>query len=495
MDWEEQQKEVVLRAAFLTALLAATVGTCMMLTSCDLPGIGLGVEIAPIVITHPPGAPATVTLTLYIHEDSVGGPPIQSARVQGNDAVGVLFDEYTNASGYVTITGEPGTWSFTASKGGYDSASWSLSITVSTTEHASLTKQVTAVTLTLYIHEDSVSGPPIQSAWVQGNDASGVLFDEYTNSSGYVTVTGTPGTWSFTASKSGYDSNSWSQSITSSTTEHTFLSKQVASSGHMYVTSLVNHKVVTADLSGSGPTSFSIAGCEAHGPVGIAVDPIAEKLYVSNWAESKLIMADLDGSNAQLLDFGGTLDGPNHIALDLAGGKMYVTNENSNSVTVANLDGSSAVVLTLGGTLNEPYGIAIDVPAGHMYVQNYSGPLVSVVRANLDGSSPIVMDLGGTLSNSRDICLDLVARRMYVVNTGTDSVTRANLDGTGATVLTLGGKLHLPYGLALDVPAGKMYVANYGSSNVVVADLDGGNVQVLAIGGLLDRPADIELGP
>jgi hypothetical protein len=91
----------------------------------------------------------------------------------------------------------------------------------------SFTTQQPTVTLTLYVHEGSSSGPIISGARVTGQDADGVSFDKTTNSSGYVTIAGAPGTWSFTASKSGYEANSWSQSITSTTTKHAYLVKEV----------------------------------------------------------------------------------------------------------------------------------------------------------------------------------------------------------------------------------------------------------------------------
>jgi hypothetical protein len=162
-----------------------------------------------------------VTLTLYVHEGSATGPLLSGARVTGTDGAGVSFDQTTGTDGYVTITGAPGTWSFTASKSGYDTTSWSQSITSSGTRHAFLIRS--GVTLTLYVHEGSATGPLLSGARVTGTDGAGVSFDQTTGTDGYVTITGAPGTWSFTASKSGYDTTSWSQSITSSGTRHAFL--------------------------------------------------------------------------------------------------------------------------------------------------------------------------------------------------------------------------------------------------------------------------------
>jgi outer membrane protein assembly factor BamB len=79
----------------------------------------------------------------------------------------------------------------------------------------SLSTEQEEVTLTLYVHEGGASGPIIAGAQVTGQDGAGNSFDQTTNASGYVTITGVPGTWSFTASKTGYNANSWSQDITS----------------------------------------------------------------------------------------------------------------------------------------------------------------------------------------------------------------------------------------------------------------------------------------
>ena len=71
-----------------------------------------------------------------------------------------------------------------------------------------------AVTLTLYVHDGSQGGPIIQDATVTGHDGSGNNFQQTTDSNGYVTINGDSGTWSFSASASGYGINNWDQDIT-----------------------------------------------------------------------------------------------------------------------------------------------------------------------------------------------------------------------------------------------------------------------------------------
>jgi uncharacterized protein YraI len=82
---------------------------------------------------------------------------------------------------------------------------------------------IASVILTLYVHGGGVNGPAIPGARVTGRDGAGSSFDQTTNSSGYVLIAGKPGNWSFTATKTSYQSNSWSQDITSTCTKHAFL--------------------------------------------------------------------------------------------------------------------------------------------------------------------------------------------------------------------------------------------------------------------------------
>ncbi len=71
----------------------------------------------------------TATLTLYVH-DGAGGTVIQGVLVTGTDASGTAFSETTDVNGKVTITGDAGTWNFTATKSGHTDRSWSQLIDV-----------------------------------------------------------------------------------------------------------------------------------------------------------------------------------------------------------------------------------------------------------------------------------------------------------------------------------------------------------------------------
>ncbi|MDD3493832.1 MAG: PKD domain-containing protein, partial [Candidatus Thermoplasmatota archaeon] len=68
-----------------------------------------------------------------------------------------------------------------------NSAGWS--DVSSTLYFQTSTSPTSTVTLTLYVHEGSETGPVISGARVQGHDAAGNSFDKTTTSSGYVTIT------------------------------------------------------------------------------------------------------------------------------------------------------------------------------------------------------------------------------------------------------------------------------------------------------------------
>ena len=82
-----------------------------------------------------------------------------------------------------------------------------------------------SVQLNLYVHEESPSGPVIEGVLITGTDGSGSSISGTTDSFGLIVFAGAPGTWSFTASKTGYESVSWTNSILNTQRRDAFLLK------------------------------------------------------------------------------------------------------------------------------------------------------------------------------------------------------------------------------------------------------------------------------
>jgi hypothetical protein len=166
-----------------------------------------------------------------MHDGSTTGPMLPGVGVSGYDGAGNTFDRTTDSNGAMIIDGMPGTWYFSASKSGYQSVSWTNVITSSQTRNGYLTKVVTptpsltpaTVRLTLYMHDGSTTGPMLPGVGVSGYDGAGNTFDRTTDSNGAIIIDGMPGTWYFSASKSGYQSVSWTNVITSTQIRNGYL--------------------------------------------------------------------------------------------------------------------------------------------------------------------------------------------------------------------------------------------------------------------------------
>jgi hypothetical protein len=100
------------------------------------------------------------------------------------------------------------------------------------------------VTLTLYVHDGDPSGSKISSVQVTGQDGAGHSFEQTTNSNGYVTITGIPGTWSFSASANKYETKNWDQEITETDTKDAYLMKSAALVSKGYGSSVVGRWLI-----------------------------------------------------------------------------------------------------------------------------------------------------------------------------------------------------------------------------------------------------------
>lgn len=205
-----------------------------------------------IYLTPEASTPTTGSITVYV-KDANTGAYISGAGI-GGDGYGT-----TNSSGYKTFSGlSLGTYSFTASKSGYSSGSGSATISASSTSKSVtiyLTPTPSSGTITVYV-KDASTGAAISGASVSGGGYSGS-----TNNSGYVSFSSIPfGSYTFSASKSGYSSGSGSASISASATTNsvTIYLTRLPTSGTITVT--VRDKDTNAVLSGAAVSGGGYSG-------------------------------------------------------------------------------------------------------------------------------------------------------------------------------------------------------------------------------------------
>ena len=159
--------------------------------------------------------------------------------------------------------------------------------------------------------------------------------------------------------------------------------------GKMYFGDSWRGLVKRANLDG---TDLETIATGVDAPLGIAVDPINEKVWWSGG--SKTQYANLDGTGiTDVFSFGAR-----DLELDLTGGKIYIGGHGQ-TIQRANLDGTGLETLidTVGFSQ-----MGIDLSAGKLYWSDIT--LGAIKRANLDGTS-IENVITSGLSLPRDIAI------------------------------------------------------------------------------------------
>ena len=241
---------------------------------------------------------------------------------------------------------------------------------------------------------------------------------------------------------------------------------------------------------------------------GIAYDPAKKQIY---WTDMGRANADdgtvqrLDvsgGTPAMVVKPGGAFT-PKQIKLDVAHGKMYWSDREGMKIMRANLDGSNIEVLVETGSGEADrkeaahwcVGIALDVARGKVYWTQKGpddGGKGVIRRTNLSlpkGQSPAnrtdIETLFSALPEPIDLDLDLSNRQIYWTDRGDNTVSRAPMDPAKGydpahrgdrTILVTGLKEAI--GIALDLPRNRMFYTSLGGE-LGVAALDGKNAHML----------------
>jgi len=175
-------------------------------------------------------------------------------------------------------------------------------------------------------------------------------------------------------------------------------------------------------------------------PYSIALDPVNEKLYVTN-AWGKIQRLNVNGSNFQS-NLITDLDTPRYLVLDVTGGKVYWTEatEVSGHIRRANLDGSSVqdVATDLGEPLN--FTVATDK------IYWTSGEKLQC--AHLDGTNSEVLETLPIAPTS--IAVDTAHNALYLTDPSGE-IHRRDLNGSGSQSVVSG--LVSPSNIVLGISA------------------------------------------
>jgi len=250
-------------------------------------------------------------------------------------------------------------------------------------------------------------------------------------------------------------------------------------------------KVVNAD--GSNELLLASGG-DIVEPDGIEADLENRKIYWTDMGEGaalenstspdsgKIVRADLDGTNIEIIVPRGITTTPKQLALDVEGNKVYwsdrgdVANEVvSPKIMRANLDGSDVETL-VSDDLISPVGMVLDTANGKMYFTDRFAN--NIKRANLDGSDVeiVVKDTEYPV----DLLIDFETRLIYWTTREPGGVLRADMDGSeidGKTLTPIITGLTIPIGITMDRENRKLYYSDVilspPSGYIWESDMDG----------------------
>ena len=112
-----------------------------------------------------------------------------------------------------------------------------------------------------------------------------------------------------------------------------------------------------------------------YGPDSVAVDPQAQRAYVTHQYSGAVSV--IDTTTNTVTDIIEVQDGPWGVAVDPQAHRAYVTNELSDSVSV--IDTTTNMVTATIGVGDNPRGVAVDPQAHRAYVTNELSDSVSVI--------------------------------------------------------------------------------------------------------------------
>src|SRR6476646_2091275 len=195
-------------------------------------------------------------------------------------------------------------------------------------------------------------------------------------------------------------------------------------------------------------------------PIGVAVNPVTKKVYVTNEFSNTLsVINGVTDSKADTISVGSF---PYGVAVNPFNDRVYVTNRGSNTVSV--IDGPTSTKLSNIIVGNSPVGIAVNPSSNWIYVANINSGTISV----MDGITNKVTDTITVGNSPVGVSANTLTNMIYVTNHASNSISV--IDGKTNKVtgtITVGTS---PEGASANPVTNKVYVTNIQSSTVSVID-------------------------
>ncbi len=244
-----------------------------------------------------------------------------------------------------------------------------------------------------------------------------------------------------------------------------------------------NTEIDTDGDPGNGITRIPVGS----GPVGVAVNPTTNRIYVNNFSWGSGSVSVIDGATNTEIDTdadpGNGItripvgDRPHLVAVNTITNRVYVANWGTNDVSV--IDGASNTVVATIPVGTYPIGVAINPTTNRIYVSNSFLDISDV--SVIDGTTNTEIDTDGDPGNGitripvgsgpAGLSANPTTNRVYVANTQSDDVSV--IDQASNTVVYTVSVGNRPYGVGVNPTTNRIYVTNVDSGSVTVMEETG----------------------
>ncbi len=195
------------------------------------------------------------------------------------------------------------------------------------------------------------------------------------------------------------------------------------------------------------------------GPGAIAVNPVTNKIYVSN-ANSRDVTV-INGSDNSTVTISTVVE-PGALAVNVVTNRIYVALPKGNFVLVMDGKNNSWSGVPVDGL---PVAIAINSLTNRIYIANFDRNHVTAINGTDNSTETIAVG-----ASPRSIAINPLTNKIYVGNFSDSSVTVIDGHDNSSVVVAPGFK---PYSIAVNCATNKIYVAN--QNNGIATIIDGTN--------------------
>ena len=207
---------------------------------------------------------------------------------------------------------------------------------------------------------------------------------------------------------------------------------------------------------GTAPSNYPVG----FYPVGVAVNVLANRVYVSNSGDNTVSV--LDGNTSASLATIAVGQLPCAIAVNPVTNRIYVGNINSSDVTVIN--GSTFRVVQSIPVGKAPCAVALTPDTNQIFVGNYGDNTISVINGSTNTQTAMIP----VSSTPAGLATNYVTNRLYSANgaAGTLSV----IDTTSLETVAVVPVGQVPDAVGVNLSTNTVYVGNFMSRSVSVID-------------------------